>query len=216
MPALREGSLRQAAAEMGIPTLLYEAGEALRFDEVAIRAGLRGVMSVMQAAGHADRQTIAASDIDPLIADTTSWVRAPISGILRMKVPLGGRVAKNSKIGEIADPFGGEEVEIRSPVSGIVIGRLNLPLVHRGTPSFILPTWTASRASNRSSKSSGKKLRKTDRTAGRRIRCPHAWRYSSLCRRRSSSSRFPITTATSPPSSFSVGRGLKTICCWVF
>jgi hypothetical protein len=73
-----------------------------------------------------------ASDIDPLIADTTSWVRAPISGILRMKVPLGGRVAKNSKIGEIADPFGDEEVEIRSPVSGIVIGRLNLPLVHRG------------------------------------------------------------------------------------
>ena len=129
---LREGSLRHAAAELGIPTLLYEAGEALRFDEVAIRAGLRGVMSVMQALGMLTAKQSPASDIDPLIADTTSWVRAPISGILRMKVPLGGRVAKNSKIGEIADPFGDEEVEIRSPVSGIVIGRLNLPLVHRG------------------------------------------------------------------------------------
>lgn len=129
---LREGSLRHAAAELGIPTLLYEAGEALRFDEMAIRAGLRGVMSVMQALGMLTAKQSPTSDIDPLIADTTSWVRAPISGILRMKVPLGGRVAKNSKIGEIADPFGGEEVEIRSPVSGIVIGRLNLPLVHRG------------------------------------------------------------------------------------
>jgi len=129
---LREGSLRHAAAELGIPTLLYEAGEALRFDEVAIRAGLRGVMSVMQALGMLTAKQSPASDMDPLIADTTSWVRAPISGILRMKVPLGGRVAKNSKIGEIADPFGDEEVEIRSPVSGIVIGRLNLPLVHRG------------------------------------------------------------------------------------
>jgi uncharacterized protein len=129
---LREGSLRHAAAELGIPTLLYEAGEALRFDEVAIRAGLRGVMSVMKALGMLTAKQSPTSDIDPLIADTTSWVRAPISGILRMKVPLGGRVAKNSKIGEIADPFGGEEVEIRSPVSGIVIGRLNLPLVHRG------------------------------------------------------------------------------------
>jgi uncharacterized protein len=129
---LREGSLRYAAAEMGIPTLLYEAGEALRFDEMAIRAGLRGVMSVMKTLGMLTAKQSPTSDIEPLIADTTSWVRAPISGILRMKVPLGGRVAKNSKIGEIADPFGGEEVEIRSPVSGIVIGRLNLPLVHRG------------------------------------------------------------------------------------
>jgi len=129
---LREGSLRHAAAEMGIPTLLYEAGEALRFDEMAIRAGLRGVMSVMKTLGMLTAKQSPTSDIEPLIADTTSWVRAPISGILRMKVPLGGRVAKNSKIGEIADPFGGEEVEIRSPVSGIVIGRLNLPLVHRG------------------------------------------------------------------------------------
>jgi predicted deacylase len=129
---LREGSLRHAAAEMGIPTLLYEAGEALRFDEMAIRAGLRGVMSVMQALGMLTAKQSPTSDLDPLIADTTSWVRAPISGILRMKVPLGGRVARNSKIGEIADPFGDEEVEIRSPVSGIVIGRLNLPLVHRG------------------------------------------------------------------------------------
>lgn len=128
----REGSLRHAAVEMGIPTLLYEAGEALRFDEMAIRAGLRGVMSVMQTLGMLTAKQSPTSDIDPLIADTTSWVRAPVSGILRMKVPLGGRVARNSKIGEIADPFGGEEVEIRSPVSGIVIGRLNLPLVHRG------------------------------------------------------------------------------------
>ena len=37
---LRDGSLREIAAERGIPMLLYEAGEALRFDERAIRAGV--------------------------------------------------------------------------------------------------------------------------------------------------------------------------------
>ena len=129
---IREGSLRHAAAQMGVTTLLYEAGEALRFDEVAIRAGVRGVISVMQTLGMLTSKKVPASEIDPLIADTTSWVRAPVSGILRMKVPLGGRVAKNSKIGEIADPFGGQGVDIHSPVSGMVIGRLNLPLVYRG------------------------------------------------------------------------------------
>ncbi|MEZ5334733.1 MAG: hypothetical protein R2741_05590 [Methanolobus sp.] len=39
---LRDGSLREAAREHNMPVLLYEAGEALRFDEVAIRAGVRG------------------------------------------------------------------------------------------------------------------------------------------------------------------------------
>lgn len=128
----REGTLRHAAAEAGVTTLLYEAGEALRFDEMAIRAGLRGVMAVMEALGMLTVKGAPASTMAPLVADTTSWVRAPASGILRVKVPLGGRVARNAKIGEIADPFGGEEVDIRSPVSGMVIGSLNMPLVHRG------------------------------------------------------------------------------------
>ncbi len=44
---LRDGSLREAAAEYGIPMLLYEAGEALRFNEVAIRAGVKGIINVM-------------------------------------------------------------------------------------------------------------------------------------------------------------------------
>ena len=128
----REGSLRHAAVAMGVTALLYEAGEVLRFDEIAIRAGVRGVISVMETLGMLKAKRSGNSDIDPLIADTTSWVRAPVSGILRMLVPLGGRVTKNSKIGVIADPFGGEEREVRSPVSGMVIGRLNLPLVHQG------------------------------------------------------------------------------------
>lgn len=127
----RDGSLRHAAAAAGITALLYEAGEVLRFDEMAIRAGVRGVMSVMEALGMLKKRSVT-SEFDSLIADTTSWVRAPVSGLLRMMVPLGGRVAKNSKIGEIADPFGGAEMDMRSPVSGMVIGRLNLPLVHQG------------------------------------------------------------------------------------
>jgi predicted deacylase len=128
----REGSLRHAAAAMGVTALLYEAGEVLRFDEMAIRAGVRGVISVMEALGMLKPKRSGVSDMEPLIADTTSWVRAPLSGILRMVVPLGGRVTKNAKIGVIADPFGGDEMDIRSPVSGMVIGRLNLPLVHQG------------------------------------------------------------------------------------
>jgi predicted deacylase len=129
---IRNGSLRQAVAAKGIPFLLYEAGEALRFDEVAIRAGIRGILAVMETIGMLRRSRTPKAVLEPLIADDTTWIRAPASGILHMNVPLGARVGENKKIGEIADPFGVHEVAIESPVSGMVIGRLNLPLVHKG------------------------------------------------------------------------------------
>lgn len=45
---LRDGSLREATRERKIPTLLFEGGEALRFNEKVIKSGLRGVLSVMR------------------------------------------------------------------------------------------------------------------------------------------------------------------------
>lgn len=44
----RDGSLRALASELGIPLILYEAGEALRFDEASISAGVIGVQNVMK------------------------------------------------------------------------------------------------------------------------------------------------------------------------
>jgi uncharacterized protein len=128
----REGSLRHSAAKEGVCMLLYEAGEALRFDEVGIRAGVRGILCVMDAIGMLASKSRQTHKTGTLITDTTAWVRAPVSGILHMDSPLGGKVTKNTRIGSIVDPFGGHEMQIVSPVSGMVIGRLNLPLVHQG------------------------------------------------------------------------------------
>jgi predicted deacylase len=44
---LREGTLRQCARDRGVSMLLYEAGEALRFDEAAISVGYRGILRCM-------------------------------------------------------------------------------------------------------------------------------------------------------------------------
>lgn len=128
----REGSLRQAASGVNVSTILYEAGEALRFDEMAIKAGVRGILSVMSALDMLPRPKQKKRETDPLFVEDSYWVRAPASGILHMEKPLGSRINKDTRIGVIADPFGGKEVEIVSPVSGMVIGRLNLPLVHQG------------------------------------------------------------------------------------
>ncbi len=133
---LRDGSLREAVAEDNIPVLLYEAGEALRFNEVAIRAGVKGIISVMRHLGMLPQRRTKTRPAEPLIARSSQWVRAPQSGILRSIIPLGGQVAKGDVIGWVADPFGEQEREVQATVSGIIIGRTKLPLVHEGEALF--------------------------------------------------------------------------------
>jgi len=134
---LRDGSLRETAAEHGIPMLLYEAGEALRFDEVSIRAGVKGIVNVMRELNMLPTPSRKSSKIiEPVVARSSVWVRAPDSGILRAMVALGSRVKKDTLLGVVADPFGESETKIFSTYNGIVIGRTNLPLVNEGDALF--------------------------------------------------------------------------------
>jgi hypothetical protein len=135
---LRDGSLRMAGAEKNIPTLVYEGGEALRFREGAITVGLRGIVNVMREIGLLHRRAKGKPATEPLVAQSTLWVRAPKSGILVSGVVLGARVKKGEILAVIADPFGEQEVKVRAPLPGIVIGRLNLPLVYSGDALFHL------------------------------------------------------------------------------
>jgi len=130
---LRDGSLRQAAREHGVRMLVYEAGEALRFNELCIRGGVRGVLRAMRALDMlASRKSRQNPPPEPTVARSSSWVRAPASGIFRSAVQLGAWVEQEQLLGRVADPAGGDAVDVHSPGSGIVIGRINIPLVHEG------------------------------------------------------------------------------------
>ena len=137
--SLRDGSLREAAAEQAIPMLLYEAGEALRFNELAIRAGLNGVLNIMRELRMFRSTTHARKDrpsVEPFVARTTSWARAPESGLLRTTTALGTRVEKGETLGYVDDPYSGTPHPIRAQVRGVVIGRTEIPLVHEGEAVF--------------------------------------------------------------------------------
>ena len=135
--ALRDGSLRECAAERGLPMLVYEAGEALRFDDLSIRAGLRGVFNVMRHLGMLPG-TSSGKPIKPVIANSTSWVRAPVSGVLSHKAELGSSVREGERLAVVGDPLGEAEEKVLAPFDGIVIGRSNLPLAHEGDALFNL------------------------------------------------------------------------------
>ncbi len=134
---VRDGSLREAAAARGIPMLLYEAGEALRFDEVSIRAGVQGILNVMRGLEMLPPvRGRKRPSREPFVARSSSWVRAPASGIFRGSVSLGAHVNKDERLGSIAEPVGDAESEVRASFGGIVIGRSNLPLVREGEALF--------------------------------------------------------------------------------
>jgi predicted deacylase len=120
---LREGSLRAFLKGKGIPSLLFEGGEALRLSPEAVRVGLRGVYGVMRRLGMlpARKSDEKASDAT-LFARSTSWVRAPQGGLFIPETDLGKTVQAGTRLGLIADPFGRYETTIHSEVEGLVIG----------------------------------------------------------------------------------------------
>ncbi|MFN2300954.1 MAG: succinylglutamate desuccinylase/aspartoacylase family protein [Gammaproteobacteria bacterium] len=133
---LRDGSLRATAMERNIPVLLYEAGEALRFDEESIAIGVRGIVEVMRTLGMLQAPSRKRPPANPVVVEQSSWARAPASGILRAAVGVGERVANGQMLGLISDPFGESELSVAAPFGGIVIGRTLLPLVHEGDALF--------------------------------------------------------------------------------
>jgi uncharacterized protein len=130
---LRDGSLREAVAETDTPVLLYEAGEALRLDEYSVRTGVRGVINVMRAIGMLPKgRSRPTRPFQPYVSRSSSWVRAPMSGMMFLTTPLGAWVEESGVLGEIVDPFGSGRQKVRAPCSGIVIGRAQIPLTNEG------------------------------------------------------------------------------------
>jgi len=138
---VRDGSLRQEVVERGIPMLLYEAGEALRFDESAIRAGVRGVISVMRALDMLPPTRADAPAHKPFVARSSHWVRAQGSGILRSRTRLGELVTEGAVLGIVADPLGASETPVIARHEGIVIGMTRLPLVNEGDALYHVATF---------------------------------------------------------------------------
>ncbi len=132
---LSSGTLRDYADSQGVPVVTYEAGEALRFDEIGINTGVRGIRRVMRALEMLPKETRRQRKKPPKrseVASNSTWMRAETDGIMRPIAGIGYRVSKGQKLAIVADPFGHSEVPVLSSIAGIVVGINNLPLVNEG------------------------------------------------------------------------------------
>lgn len=127
--------LRQTTEELQIPLLVYQGGEAMRFDENAIQLGVNGVRNIMRSVGILSKEPT--KDVTPIFSRDEDWILAHKGGILHAQATLGQTIEENELIGTITDPFGADVVEpIRSPLKGIVVGINTSPIIHEGMQIF--------------------------------------------------------------------------------
>lgn len=128
------GFLWQMDESEGIPTLIYQTGEAMRLDQMGISLGLRGIIKVMQHLEMLHSYTREPSH-KPLSIDHTTWIRSPGSGLCRLFKKLGSRVHKDDEIAAISDPFATtQKFLVHSPCDGVIIEQNTLPLTNEGEP----------------------------------------------------------------------------------
>lgn len=143
---LIEGSLRASAADEDVKVMVYEASEALRFDETAIRAGVNGVIRVMRSLEmlRSQKPSRGKKLKEPVVATQSRWVRAPQSGIHRSITRLGAAVNEGDILGYISSPLGENEVAVEALSDGILIGRSTNPLVTEGEALFHIASFRLS------------------------------------------------------------------------
>jgi uncharacterized protein len=129
--AVRDGSLRAAATSEGARVLVYEGGEARRFNRQAIDVGTAGVLRVLQRLGMRTTAPDPPTGTPPL-AWKSAWIRAGRGGLARLDVEPGDGVTKGQPIGVIKDAFGDRILRVRANRTGIVVGLTRQPNVNRG------------------------------------------------------------------------------------
>jgi predicted deacylase len=133
----REGTLRRAAVDAGIPAITVEAGEPARFDEVEVERGVEGFERLLSAAGMREGASLIARQPQEFYR-RSSWIRVDDGGILVSRVALGDAVLPGQILGSVSDPLSDEVSQVRSPYAGRVIGIAFDQLVMPGFAAYHL------------------------------------------------------------------------------
>ncbi len=129
------GSLRSVAEKYAVPTLVYEAGESLRWCGYSIRVGKRGILRVLK---HLDMIDIEVKPVGHEIIEfsKTKWLRAEDSGLYTWTKASGQWVVKGEPLGFIGDPSAEEYRRVYAAFDGFIIGHNNAAVVNAGDALF--------------------------------------------------------------------------------
>lgn len=128
-------SFRKEAYKNGVPTIVYEAGESMRFDDFCIQEGIKGILNVLRYFKMIASKEV--SDTDKTIELTQRrWLRAPTAGMFIPKINNGSQINKGQVIGVVTDTYGNYSKEIKAPYKGYVFCVNYQAVVNQGDALF--------------------------------------------------------------------------------
>lgn len=127
----KDGTLRGAAASLGIPAITVEVGNPGRFQRDMIATGLRGVRNVLRFKGMLGRKP-QISGLDPIRCDSSYWMYTSAGGLLEVLPPLASFVEKGQVVARQLNAFGDAIAQYVAPEAGVVIGKSVSPVAATG------------------------------------------------------------------------------------
>ncbi len=135
------GSLRRAAAAIGIPSVTFEMGEPMRVQAEPVDHGVKAIETLLYSLGMT-RQRRFWGDPEAVYYAST-WVRVDQGGLLFSDVGIGERVSEGELLGTVTDPISNEQHRVYAPVSGRILGMALNQVVLPGFAAYRLGIETA-------------------------------------------------------------------------
>ena len=134
---LISGSFRKAAFKMGKPSIVFEAGESMRFDDYAILEGMQGILNVLKFFGMITKiEPAYVERYDSFFLSDRKWLRAPTAGMFIPEVINGSQVEKGQELGLITDTYAKRRRRIKAPFDGHILCINHQAVVNQGDALF--------------------------------------------------------------------------------
>ncbi len=134
---LIRGSFRNAAYRMGKPTVVFEAGESMRFDDSAILEGMQGILNVLKHFEMIPKTEPKYTERTGTIhMEHRKWLRAPTAGMFIPEVTNGSEVKKGQILGTITDTYAKHSKKIKAPFNGYLFCINHQAVVNQGDALF--------------------------------------------------------------------------------
>jgi uncharacterized protein len=126
-----DGTLRSAAAKLGIPALTVEVGNPQLFQDEMIKCSVSGLQNILSHLEMVDH-TISI-DSEPTICSRSYWIYTSSGGILDVTVSLREIVEEGQIIARVTDIYGRTLSVYKAPERGVVIGKSTNPVNSSGS-----------------------------------------------------------------------------------
>jgi predicted deacylase len=126
-----DGTLRGAAADLGVPAVTLEIGNPQRYNKDFIRRSVAGIRAILANQGMLRKrpQTPAPA---PFLCTKSGWIYTDAGGLLEILPGLLDIVQAGEDVAVLRNPFGDEIARYHAPNAGVVIGHSDNPVTTTG------------------------------------------------------------------------------------